>query len=63
MNMEKIQFAGEGGVTLPGVLWLPEGGPRAVFQIAHGMTEHMGRYGRLAQALIEKGARSSHNNR
>lgn len=55
MNVEKIQFAGEGGVTLPGVLWLPEGGPRAVLQIAHGMTEHMGRYGRLAQALTEQG--------
>jgi len=35
--------------------WLPEGHPKAVVQISHGITEHIGRYGKLADALVEKG--------
>jgi alpha-beta hydrolase superfamily lysophospholipase len=31
--------------------WLPEGPPRAIVQIAHGLTEHSGRYARLATAI------------
>ena len=35
--------------------WLPDGPPRAVVQIAHGLAEHSGRYARLAQALNAAG--------
>ncbi len=35
--------------------WLPEGQPRAVIQIAHGMGEHAGRYDRVARALTGSG--------
>lgn len=32
-------------------IWKPEGQPRAVVQLLHGMAEHIGRYDRLAKAL------------
>ena len=35
--------------------WLPEGTPRGVIQICHGMTEHIGRYERLANDLTAVG--------
>ncbi|WP_323154521.1 alpha/beta hydrolase [Pseudomonas alvandae] len=35
--------------------WLPEAAPLAVIMLAHGMAEHSGRYGRLAQALCDEG--------
>ena len=51
MKTETFSFAGSDGMQLPAVLWLPEGEPRAVLQITHGMTEHMGRYEKLAEHL------------
>jgi len=35
--------------------FMPAGEPRAILLIAHGMAEHGARYGRLAQALTERG--------
>jgi alpha-beta hydrolase superfamily lysophospholipase len=35
--------------------WRPEGEPRAVVQISHGMAEHSGRYARLAGVLVGAG--------
>jgi alpha-beta hydrolase superfamily lysophospholipase len=35
--------------------WLPDGAPRAVVLLIHGMAEHGGRYGRFGQALAEAG--------
>jgi alpha-beta hydrolase superfamily lysophospholipase len=35
--------------------WLPEGPPRAIVQIAHGLAEHSARYARLASALNAAG--------
>ncbi|AMB85499.1 alpha/beta hydrolase [Pseudomonas agarici] len=35
--------------------WLPEGEPRALVLLSHGMAEHSGRYARLAGALCEAG--------
>jgi alpha-beta hydrolase superfamily lysophospholipase len=35
--------------------WLPDGKPRAVIQIVHGMAEHSARYARLAQTLNQHG--------
>lgn len=33
--------------------WLPDGPPKALIMLAHGMAEHSGRYARLAQALCD----------
>ena len=41
---EEGRFAGEGGVEIYWQAWLPEGGPRAVIVLAHGASEHSGRY-------------------
>ncbi len=35
--------------------WLPDGEPKGVVQLAHGMAEHSGRYERFAQALTDAG--------
>ena len=35
--------------------WMPEGQPKALVMLAHGMAEHSGRYGRLAEALCAAG--------
>ncbi len=35
--------------------WLPEGEPRAVVQLAHGMVEHAARYDHLGQRLAREG--------
>ena len=37
------------------VIWQPEGEAKAVLQITHGMTEHMGRYEALAYCLCGQG--------
>ena len=37
------------------VLWQPEGPTRAILQVTHGMTEHMGRYETFAAALCSQG--------
>lgn len=36
-------------------LWLPEGQPRAVLQLTHGMAEHIDRYDEAARTLSEAG--------
>ena len=43
------------GTALQTHRWLPEGPPKAVVQIAHGMAEHAARYARLAEALTASG--------
>ena len=53
--MEYYIFAGHEGKELPAVIWLPEGEVWAVLQVTHGMTEHMGRYGKLADHLAPLG--------
>ena len=37
------------------VLWQPESPTRAILQVTHGMTEHMGRYETFAAALCSQG--------
>lgn len=51
MRTELFTVTGADGMTLPGILWLPEEKPAAVLQITHGMTEHIGRYTALAEML------------
>ena len=55
MNAQAISFTGANGITLPGMLWTPDGAPRLVLQVAHGMTEHMGRYAGFAAKLNDRG--------
>lgn len=55
MKTEIIEFAGYNGTTLPAVLWQPGGEVKAVLQIAHGMTEHIGRYELFAADLCGQG--------
>ena len=51
----EFDFRADDGQTLLARRWLPEGPPRAIVQIAHGLAEHSIRYGRLAAALNSAG--------
>ena len=55
MAGSEFRFVAEDGARLLGRKWLPEGSPRAVVQIAHGLAEHSARYARLAAALNAAG--------
>ena len=55
MKTEAFDFAGYSGTILPACLWMPEGEVKAVLQITHGMTEHMGRYEAFAAYLCTMG--------
>ena len=55
MKKEIFTFTGDTGFELRGVVWSPETEPKAVLQITHGMTEHIGRYAALASELAEHG--------
>ena len=55
MKREHFDFSGQNKTALPGYIWLPEGEVKAVVQIAHGMTEHMGRYEAFADYLCPMG--------
>lgn len=55
MKTENLQFAGFKVPNLPAVIWQPEGEIKAVIQITHGMTEHMGRYEQFANDLCSQG--------
>ena len=54
MKTEIFEFH-SGEKALSAVLWLPDGEPNAVLQIAHGMTEHIGRYEALAEQMTANG--------
>jgi alpha-beta hydrolase superfamily lysophospholipase len=53
--MEQFTLNTADGAALGAYRALPEGRPRAVVQLAHGMAEHLGRYERLARALSAAG--------
>ena len=55
MNTERFTFTGYGGAKLSAEIWLPHGEPKAILQVAHGMTEHIGRYDKLAEVLTAQG--------
>ena len=52
---EKFSFSSTAGPILDARLWRPEGQPRAVVQLIHGMAEHIDRYQPLSQALNKAG--------
>lgn len=43
------------GIELQTWIWAPDGAPRAVVQVQHGLAEHAGRYRRFAVALTAAG--------
>ena len=51
MKTETFEFRGHNAANLPAYLWMPDGEVKAVLQITHGMTEHMGRYEAFAEYL------------
>ncbi|MEG1682868.1 MAG: alpha/beta hydrolase, partial [Oscillospiraceae bacterium] len=56
MTKQEIYLpSGDGKTQLHTILWLPEGTPRAILQISHGVSEYIGRYERLAQVLTAQG--------
>ena len=55
MKTEQFMMVGYGKTPLCAVIWLPEQEIKAVLQITHGMTEHMGRYETLAADLCRQG--------
>ena len=55
MRTERFVFSGLGGMQLPAILWLPDGEPRRILQITHGMTEHIGRYEAFAETMTVQG--------
>lgn len=55
MKQDLFEFIGFRGTKLPAYLWLPEGEVKAILQVSHGMTEHMGRYEELAEFLCQMG--------
>lgn len=55
MNESTITVTSRDGIELQVYLWAPQGAPRAVVQIQHGLGEHAGRYRRFGTALAEHG--------
>jgi alpha-beta hydrolase superfamily lysophospholipase len=55
MRGSEFKLRTDDGQTLLAWRWLPEGRPRAIVQIAHGLAEHSARYARLAAALNAAG--------
>ncbi len=55
MREEKIILETTKRTEVPGIIWTPDDEPKAILQITHGMTEHMGRYERLAEELTAHG--------
>ena len=53
--MEMFVFQGQDSTSLQAYLWQPEGEVKAVLQITHGMTEHMGRYEKFAEDMCRQG--------
>ena len=55
MKTKAFMLSGYGNRNLPAVIWQPEQAVKAILQITHGMTEHMGRYETLAAYLCSQG--------
>lgn len=56
MNKQEFYYPSADGITnIHASKWLPEGEPKAVLQIVHGMTEYAGRYDAFADFLTQHG--------
>ncbi|MGI5962091.1 MAG: lysophospholipase [Lawsonibacter sp.] len=55
-QMQEISYLSADGIhTVQGGEWQPDGTPRGVVQIVHGVAEHIGRYEHVAQFLNQQG--------
>lgn len=52
---EKRVLSSDGIHNLCGVVYLPEGAPKGIFHLVHGMTEHIGRYEKLLSFIASAG--------
>ncbi len=55
MKKEVFVFEGQNNESMHAIVWLPEKDPEMILQIVHGMSEHIGRYERFAQAMCDAG--------
>lgn len=55
MKREFGYLSMDGVTEIHAVEWIPEGDVKAVLQICHGMSEHIGRYDEFAEYLNERG--------
>lgn len=55
MSHNEIEFITTDGIALIGHRWLPEGSPRALVCVVHGLGEHGGRYDHVAADLTAAG--------
>ena len=55
MKQEEATFKSADGLDLYYQSWLPNGEPKAVIVIVHGMGEHGGRYQHVVNSLVPKG--------
>ena len=55
MKHRSGQFPGAGGLNLFWQAWLPEARPRGVVALAHGISEHSGRYAWTGEQLAARG--------
>lgn len=53
--MNSSSFQNKDGQTIYAVNWMPEGEPRAVVMIVHGLGEYSGRYAHVAELLNAQG--------
>jgi len=53
--MTEFYYPSAGKGNIHAVIWEPEGAPKAVLQIVHGVAEHILRYERVAEALNAAG--------
>ena len=51
----RIPVTGRDGATITTYRWAPDGPPRAIVQLTHGMGEHLLRYQHLAETLTSAG--------
>lgn len=63
MKVEYFNFISSDGITpIEYTLWSPDEEPRAIIQLVHGMSEHIGRYKRFAEFMVENGFAVCGNN-
>ena len=55
MKEDSIEFESRDGIRIQAWRWAPEGTPRGVVQVQHGLGEHGARYRRFGEALTAAG--------